>query len=143
MRRETVVSRILSWSKRVGIGTIRASLSHSPTNFRSCPFPLKALPFPTLRPCKTRTRIPCHSTLPKTLMSPGSRTSASHPRRWGFCQLVVLHLLRLIPPARPNRPYQCTHPLALKPSEYPGFGCLRHTFVLFLHLCLNQDTIKH
>jgi hypothetical protein len=111
------VSRILSRSKRVGVGTIRASHSHSPTNLRSCPFPSEAFLFPILRPCKIRARTPFHFTLPKALMSPGCRTSVSQPRRRGFCQLFVLHLFHLIPPARPNRPCQCTHP-ALKPSEF-------------------------
>ena len=137
------MSLILSWSKRVGIGTIRVSHSHSPTNLRSCRFLSKAFLFPILRPCKIRTRTPCHFTLPKALMSPGCRTSASQSRRRGSCQLFVLHLFRLIPLARPNRPCQCTHPPVLKPSEYPGFGCLRHNFVSFLDLRLNQDTIKH
>jgi hypothetical protein len=43
-------------------------------------------------------------------------------------------------PARPNRPCQCTHPLASKPSEYPVFGCLRLISVFFSYLCLEHDT---
>jgi hypothetical protein len=123
------VTRILLWSKRVGIGTIRVSHSHSPTNLRSCLIPWKAFLIPILRPCKIRTRTPCRFTLPKALMSPGCRTSASQPRRRGFRELFLLHLFRLIYLTHPNRPCQCTRLPALKPSEYPGFGCLRHTFV--------------
>ena len=129
-----MASRILSesCSKRVRKRTIRVSHSHSPTNPRSCPFLWKAFVIPILRLCKIRIRIPCHFTLPKALMSPGYRTSASHPRRRGYCLLLPLHPFRLTFTACPNRRCQCTHLLVLKPSEYQRFGCLRHTFVSLL-----------
>jgi hypothetical protein len=113
-----VASRVLSWSKQVGIRTIRAAHSHSPTNLRPCPFLCKECMIPTLRTCKIRIRTACHFTLPKALMSPGCRTSASHSRRQGFSQLIVLHRFRLISPALLNRRCQCTHPPTWKPSEY-------------------------
>ena len=133
-----------SWSKRLGIRTIRAAHSHSPTNLRSCPFLWKEFVIPILRLWKICIRAPCHRfALVKALMSPGCRMpGASQPRRQRFCKLLVLRLLRLISSAYPNRRYQCTPHPGSKPSEYSGFGYLRR-FCFLLGLVGSLSQLEH